>query len=88
MTQNKLTDLNNILFETLEKLNDDERVFNEDNLEQEIQRSKAITSVAKTVIDNAKLMLDATKHADEYGYNSIERTKRELPRIMGVGSNE
>lgn len=84
MARNKLSDLNNHLFEMLERLNDDE--LEEEELAKEVRRADAMNKVAKTVIDNAQLQLDAVKHADEYGYNSIERTKRELPRIMGIDS--
>lgn len=48
-----LASLNNYLFEELERLNDDEELKNEDNLEKEIKRSKAIANVAQTIINNA-----------------------------------
>lgn len=75
MPRNKLTDLNNHLFEQLERLNDEE--LDEEELEKEIKRSKAITSVAKTIINNARLSLDAKKHIDEYGLS-----KADLPPLL------
>lgn len=86
--QNKLTDLNNHLFAMLERLSDDEIMNEKDSLEREVIRSKAITEVGKVVISNAQLVLDATKHADEYGYNKIAREKRGMPRILGVENGE
>lgn len=86
--QNKLTDLNNHLFEMLERLSDDEALNTPEALEKEVTRAKAITDVSKVVISNAQLVLDAQKHADEYGYNSIKREKRELPRMLGVDVGE
>lgn len=67
--KNKLTDLNNHLFEQLERLNDED--LTGDDLETEIERSKAITQVARTIVDNGRLVLDAHKHADEYGHKKL-----------------
>lgn len=55
--KNKLIDLNNHLFAQLERLGDED--LDQENLEKEIERSKAITSVSKEVISNARLVLDA-----------------------------
>jgi len=52
--KNTLTDLNNYLFEQIERLNDDER-------------SEAVQKVARTIIENGQLALSAKKHMDEYG---------------------
>ena len=66
--KNSLTDLNNYLFESLERINDDS--LSDEELEREIKRSEATTAVAKTIIDNAEVQLKALKYADEYGYNN------------------
>lgn len=63
--KNTLSDLNNYLFESIERLNDDS--LSEEDLEKEIKRSEAIQKVAKTIIDNGSLALQAKKHMDEYG---------------------
>ncbi len=63
--RNTLTDLNNYLFEELERLQDDS--LSEEELEKEIRRSEAVQKVAKTIIDNGNLALQAKKHLDEYG---------------------
>ena len=63
--KNTLTDLNNYLFETIERLNDEE--LTEEQLEKEIKRSEAVQKVAKTIIENGSLALQAKKHLDEYG---------------------
>ena len=57
--QNKLTDLNNHLFCQLERLSDEEVIG--DKLVEEIERSRAITSVANQIIGNATLVLNAQK---------------------------
>ena len=63
--KNKLVDLNNHLFEQLERLNDTD--MKGEKLSTEIERSKAMTSVAAAIISNAKLALDAQVAVHEYG---------------------
>lgn len=65
--KNDLQSLNNYLFEELERLNDDESLMNEDMLEKELKRSKAITQVSNQIVQNAKVVLDAKKHCDQFG---------------------
>ena len=64
MTKNKLTDLNDHLFMAMERLGDEE--LTDEQLTQEIERSKALTTVAGKIIENGRLMLDAQKTAAEY----------------------
>lgn len=64
---NNLESLNNYLFEELERLNDDEILDKEENLDKELKRSKAITQVASQIVQNAKVVLEAKKHADQFG---------------------
>lgn len=61
--RNTLGDLNNHLFAQLERLNDEE--LKGDQLQEEIQRSKAITSVASQIISNGSLVLEAKRLAEE-----------------------
>lgn len=75
--KNTLTDLNNYLFEAIERLNDD--TLDDAGLDQEIKRSEAVQKVAKTIIENGSLALQAKKHLDEYGQGD----KVELP-MLGV----
>lgn len=62
-----LTDLNNYLFEELERLNDDEMLDQDNNLDKELKRAKAITGISTSIVNNAKLVLDVKKYADELG---------------------
>lgn len=64
MTKNKLSDLNDHLFMTLERLGEED--LSNEELEKVIERSKAISTVAGKIIDNARLVLDAQKTAAEY----------------------
>lgn len=79
--KNTLTDLNNYLFEALERINDDS--LTEDGLEKEIKRADATNKVAKTIIDNAQVQLQAMKHMDEYGYNQ-SKGERIIPAMLVV----
>ena len=60
--KNKLSDLNNHLFAQLERLGNES--IKTDELTLELQRADAITSVAKEIISNARLVLDAQKQYD------------------------
>ena len=66
--RNKLGDLNDYLFESIERLNDDS--LSNEELEKEIKRSEAVQKVAKVIIDNGALALQAKKHFDEYGVDA------------------
>ena len=75
MTKNKLTDLNDHLFEQLERLNDEE--LSEEELDREIKRSKAVANIARNIIDNADVVLQAEK----FKSTSFDRNK-ELPEML------
>lgn len=60
-----ITHLNESLMARIEALENDE--LTAEQLEVEIKRAQAITKVADTLIDCAKLALDAQKQFDEYG---------------------
>ena len=64
--KNKLTDLNNYLFEQLERLNDDS--LTEEEFKKEIARAKAVTDVSNAIINNANTALKGTQFLAEKGY--------------------
>ena len=83
--KNTLIDLNNHLFEQMERLNDED--LSEENFKKEIERAKAMTGIAQNIIQNGKLMLDSMKFVDETGYGSGEVTIN--PKMLiGGGGNE
>lgn len=79
--KNTLTDLNNYLFEEIERLNDD---LTEEELDRAIKRSEAVQKIAKTIIDNGSLALQAKKHLDEYGQGG----NVELPMLGLTGKTD
>ena len=65
--KNTLTDLNNYLFEQLERLNDD--YLTEEQLERELKKTDSIVKVSDKIIQNGELAFRTMQHMDEYGYN-------------------
>ena len=55
--KNKLIDLNNHLFAQLERLGDES--LSDSQLDKELRRSKAMTTVGMVIVNNARLALDA-----------------------------
>jgi hypothetical protein len=72
--KNTLTDLNNHLFSQMERLS--EESLSVDQLAFEAERSKSLTIIARTIVDNARLVLDAQTRI-----NDIPERK-ELPAIL------
>lgn len=73
--KNTLTDLNNHLFEQLERLNDDE--LDDAQLEKELKRAEGMTKVATQIIQNAELAYKTMVHMDEYGYD-----RKDAPEVL------
>lgn len=76
--KNKLIDLNNHLFAQLERLFDEETAG--EKLSEEIERSRAVGGIARNIIDNARLALDAQK--------ALGDTVRKLPLMLGVENKD
>lgn len=64
MTTN-LSDLNKALFDQLNRLNSAD--LKGDELEAELKRTSAVTSVSKEIVSNARVILDAERHRMEFG---------------------
>lgn len=74
--KNKLIDLNNHLFAQMERLSEEETVG--EKLREEIERSRALANVARNIIENARLALDAQKLLDD------SMRIRRLPEMLGI----
>lgn len=72
-----LSDLNNHLFEQLERLNDDD--LDEDQLEKELKRAKGMTAIASQIIQNGQLAYKVMTHRDEYGND------HDVPHMLEAG---
>ena len=82
--RNKLTDLNNHLFEQLERLNDEE--LTEDELSKEINRARAMTDIANSIVSNAKVVLDASKFLEDSGLSLT--APQETLKLLGMNDDE
>jgi predicted homoserine dehydrogenase-like protein len=74
--RNKLTDLNDHLFEQLERLNNDDLKGPE--LEEEIKRAKAMSQVATQIVNGAKTIVDAMRIANSEGMD-----KNKFSKLLG-----
>lgn len=77
--KNTLADLNNLLFEQMERLNDDELTDKE--FEREMKKTGAMNKSASNVIDIAGIMLEVTKLTSEH-------RKTNVPKMLGFGKDE
>ena len=73
--RNTLGDLNNHLFAQLEKLSDDD--LKGEELKEEVTRTKAISLIAKQIIDNGNLVLQTKKMVEDSLDADIE-----LPKML------
>lgn len=60
--KNTLNDLNNHLFAQLERLGDED--LKGEELKEELNRSKAVSDVAKNIVSNGNLILQEQKFQD------------------------
>ena len=72
--KNTLTDLNNHLFAQIERINEEE--LTPDQLIFEGSRAKDLTMIAKEIISNARLMLDAQTRIYDLPAH------KEMPKIL------
>lgn len=80
--QNKLTDLNDYLFEQMKKLSDPK--LSKDEVLLEIQKAEAMTNVADTIIKNGELTLKtAVVMARMNGDNTPK-----IPQMLSGGGGE
>ncbi len=80
MARNKMSDLRNHLFEALEALKDEDKPM-------ALDRARAISEVAQTIINSAKVEVDLVRaagasHGSEF-FQIVEES-RELPKMASL----
>lgn len=81
--KNKLTDLNNYLFEQIEILNDED--LTGDKLNAALAKADKIADISKVIIQNQALQLNAVKAAYDFGY----KVKPEaMQKLLGRSQDE
>lgn len=78
--RNKLSDLNNHLFEQLERLNDEE--LKGDDLLREIDRSKAMSAIATQIVNGTKVTVEAMKLVSRGDAPKV------MTKLLGDGLND
>lgn len=78
MMKNTLEDLNNHIFEALERLNDED--MTDEAIEKELKRASGMCQVAEQIIKNGELAFRTMVHMDEYGYNMNKKSN--LPTML------
>lgn len=68
--KNTLNDLNDHLFEMLERLNDDD--LEGEELEKELKRARGMSNIAAQIIENGRLAYDVMVHAYETGDRKVK----------------
>ena len=81
--KNSLIDLNNHLFAQIERLSDEE--IKGDQLKAEIERTQAITSLAKEIVSNASTILKAQELATS---QALRCGSQKSLRILSISEKE
>ncbi|MDR2108935.1 MAG: hypothetical protein LBP28_05710 [Coriobacteriales bacterium] len=78
MPRNTLQDLNNHLFEALERINDDE--LTDEQLDKELRRARAMTGVASQIIAGGQLAASVLKMREQAGDANMK-----IPPMLKAG---
>lgn len=81
--KNKLSDLNDYLFEQIEKLNDDD--LSGEQLQLVIAKANKIADISKVIIQNQTLQLNALKTAYDCG---VEIKPQSMQKLLGRSDSE
>ncbi|HXP83562.1 MAG TPA: hypothetical protein VN841_02515 [Bryobacteraceae bacterium] len=84
MARNKINDLRDHLFETLEALKDPDKPM-------ETERARAISEVAQTIINSAKVEIELVKAVSGSTgsrFFQLQEESRELPKIAARGARD
>lgn len=69
--KNTINDLNNILFEQIERLNDDK--LHGEELKEQLRKANEINGIAKTLVESANISIKYMQHCANYGITKEEK---------------
>lgn len=76
--QNKLSDLNNHLFEQLERLLDDDVCSDKEATASEIAKAKAVCDISQQIVNIANVQLNGVKLSNEWNLKGI------MPKTLAI----
>lgn len=76
--QNKLSDLNNHLFEQLERLLDDDVCNTKETTAAEIAKAKAVCDISQQIVNIANVQLDGVRLSNEWNL------KGAMPKTLAI----
>ena len=79
--KNTVVDLNNYLFEQLERINDD--TLEGEALDATLRKADAVRQIAEVIVKNGELALKTVKAINEYGTTPVAPPAY----LLGDGSN-
>lgn len=82
-----LNDLNDYLFESLERLSKVDPADSE-KVQQEIARAETVTHISAQVISNANLQIRAVKELNDYGYYPASGVSKTVAALLPDGKEE
>lgn len=82
-----LNDLNDYLFESLERLSAVDPADSE-KVQQEIARAETVTKISAQVIANANTQIRAVKELNEYGYVKAEGVSEKMVQLIVDGKEK
>lgn len=81
MARANLKELNDVLFEQIERINDDD--LHGQELEEQLRKSSQICAIGSVIVKNAATVLRGMQLAQEYGLES-----KDLPAMITDGRRE
>ena len=79
--KNTLADLNNYLFEQIERLNDD--TLDADGLDRELKKADAVIGISEKILQTGELAFKTWKHMDDFGYGNVKT----VPKMLANGED-
>ena len=84
MPRNNMLDLRNLLFATLERLDDED--LSQEELKKEIDRAKAMSQVASVLVESAKVEVQAIRATGSTIVSDFLKGKEKNARVLPIST--